>query len=218
MQNRAGIGQRPSRTSRPSNDRPSGHRRPNAMTRKRPIAAGSIIRSRADRAVRYSSIAVAGILSELVKEVTRAETGKELGLGRRAEVREVGVSGGQFDGCDIDVSRQVLAADMAVGIVVDGVTQVGAERPVPAAVPVVELLRRVTVVDERGGVRVPARRSPQRRRCRHRGRSRRAAHPRGRRLPKPIARRGPATRARLRCRRSVHRTSRRGSRAGGRIA
>ena len=75
------------------------------------------------------------------------EPGQELRLGRRAEVSETGRLCGRLDRGDVDVGCQVLAADVAVRVVVDGMPEVRAERSIAATDRIVELGRGVSVVD-----------------------------------------------------------------------
>ena len=92
-----------------------------------------------------------------------------------------------LDRGEVDVGGQVLAADVAVRVVVDAVAEVGAQRAVAAPDRVVQLRRRVAVVDEQ-----------QERRARGRAAaSATQASSRGRSPPRwPSARRDPLRRRR----------------------
>ena len=66
----------------------------------------------------------------------------------RTEVRQAGGGGRPFHGCHVHMGRQVLPPDMDIRVVVDAMAQVCPECPFAATDRVVQLRRRVAVVDE----------------------------------------------------------------------
>ena len=118
------------------------------MTRNRPIAPGSSRPHQpgADREVVLEGRRGVGL--DRLEQVLGPEPHEELGLGRRPEVGQAGRGRGPLDGRHVDVRGQVLAPDMAIRVGVDAMAEVGPERAVAAADRVVQLGRRVAVVDQ----------------------------------------------------------------------
>ena len=71
-----------------------------------------------------------------------------MSLDRRRDVLEAGGLRCSLDRGDVDVGGQILAADRAVGIVVDLVAEVRRERAFRTSSVVIEVGGRIAVVDE----------------------------------------------------------------------